>query len=165
MFEAVSFFRSSTSTRRIRMVSNTRIHVISTTGFHSRGPHALDYATPAKTSTTTATAITTGRRTRTEATPNPSSSEEKEEGSSTELNPTVAKTPKKAPSLAEADEELRRRLEEISGEGGASGVETEDGKPTNSRAICRETQKSGTALFTPRRLQLRTGIVFTLGKF
>jgi hypothetical protein len=67
------------------MVSNTRIHVISTTGFHSRGPHALDYATPAKTSTT-ATAITTGRRTRTEATPNPSSSEEKEEGSSTELN-------------------------------------------------------------------------------
>ncbi|RPB00689.1 hypothetical protein L873DRAFT_1599990, partial [Choiromyces venosus 120613-1] len=30
---------------------------------------------------------------------------------------------------AESDDGLRRKLEEISGDGGASGVETEDGKP------------------------------------
>jgi hypothetical protein len=49
----------------------------------------------------------------------------------------VAKTPKKASSLAEADEELRRRLEEISGEGGASGVETEDGRPISMKRAVR----------------------------
>lgn len=49
----------------------------------------------------------------------------------------MAKTPKKASSLAEADEELRRMLEEISGEGGASGVETEDGKPTSMKRAVR----------------------------
>jgi hypothetical protein len=32
-------------------------------------------------------------------------------------------------SMAQADEDLRRRLEEMSGEGGAAGIEYEDGKP------------------------------------
>lgn len=143
---------------------NTYTRIIST-GFHSRGPHAhaLDYPTLMKISTTTTTTAITGKR-RTEAAPNPSP--EKEEGSSIELNvrrsiapvstfctlthtsciaqpakpakaTTVAKTPKNASSLAEADEELRRRLEEISGEGGASGVETEDGKPTSMKRAVR----------------------------
>ncbi|KAL4867133.1 hypothetical protein BDV12DRAFT_123655 [Aspergillus spectabilis] len=32
-------------------------------------------------------------------------------------------------SMAQEDEELRRRLEDMSGEGGAAGIEYEDGKP------------------------------------
>jgi hypothetical protein len=32
--------------------------------------------------------------------------------------------------MKEQDEELMRRLEEMSGEGGASGLEYEDGKPS-----------------------------------
>lgn len=38
--------------------------------------------------------------------------------------------PKVTRSVAQADEELRERLEQMSGEGGASGIEYEDGKPT-----------------------------------
>ncbi|GFF42201.1 hypothetical protein IFM46972_06789 [Aspergillus udagawae] len=38
--------------------------------------------------------------------------------------------PKVTKSVAQADEELRERLEQMSGEGGASGIEYEDGKPT-----------------------------------
>ncbi|KAL5337722.1 hypothetical protein BJX70DRAFT_368583 [Aspergillus crustosus] len=34
-----------------------------------------------------------------------------------------------AKSMAQEDDELRKRLEEMSGEGGASGIEYEDGKP------------------------------------
>ncbi|RHZ60256.1 hypothetical protein CDV55_104522 [Aspergillus turcosus] len=37
---------------------------------------------------------------------------------------------KVAKSVAQSDEELRERLEQMSGEGGASGIEYEDGKPT-----------------------------------
>lgn len=40
-------------------------------------------------------------------------------------------------TLAETDDELRRKLEEISGDGGASGVETEDGKPTTMKRAVR----------------------------
>lgn len=36
----------------------------------------------------------------------------------------------KAKSVSQADAELRERLEEMSGEGGAAGIEYEDGKPT-----------------------------------
>ncbi|KAL4780640.1 hypothetical protein BJX76DRAFT_38725 [Aspergillus varians] len=43
---------------------------------------------------------------------------------------------KAANSVAQEDEELRRRLEEMSGEGGASGIEYEDGKPqTMKRSV------------------------------
>ncbi|RHZ47165.1 uncharacterized protein CDV56_100940 [Aspergillus thermomutatus] len=38
--------------------------------------------------------------------------------------------PKVTESVAQADEELRQRLEQMSGEGGAAGIEYEDGKPT-----------------------------------
>lgn len=34
-----------------------------------------------------------------------------------------------AKSVSQADRELRERLEQMSGEGGAAGVEYEDGKP------------------------------------
>ncbi|KAI9369713.1 hypothetical protein BJX61DRAFT_545347 [Aspergillus egyptiacus] len=38
--------------------------------------------------------------------------------------------------MAEADDELRKRLEEMSGEGGAAGIEYEDGKPeTMKRSV------------------------------
>jgi hypothetical protein len=37
--------------------------------------------------------------------------------------------PQKMQSMAQADEDIRRRLEEMSGEGGAAGIEYEDGKP------------------------------------
>ncbi|OJJ51148.1 hypothetical protein ASPZODRAFT_138260 [Penicilliopsis zonata CBS 506.65] len=36
----------------------------------------------------------------------------------------------KTKTVAEADAELRERLEQMSGGGGASGIEYEDGKPT-----------------------------------
>ncbi|PYI06745.1 hypothetical protein BO78DRAFT_314936, partial [Aspergillus sclerotiicarbonarius CBS 121057] len=35
----------------------------------------------------------------------------------------------KAKSVAQADQELRERLEQMSGGGGAAGIEYEDGKP------------------------------------
>lgn len=37
--------------------------------------------------------------------------------------------PSKGKTVCQADAELRERLEQMSGEGGASGVEYEDGKP------------------------------------
>ncbi|KAJ5295510.1 hypothetical protein PENANT_c001G04118 [Penicillium antarcticum] len=37
--------------------------------------------------------------------------------------------PRKSKTVSEADAELRERLERMSGEGGASGIEYEDGKP------------------------------------
>lgn len=37
--------------------------------------------------------------------------------------------PSKGKTVSQADAELRERLEQMSGEGGASGVEYEDGKP------------------------------------
>ncbi|KAL4753299.1 hypothetical protein BDW72DRAFT_37012 [Aspergillus terricola var. indicus] len=41
-----------------------------------------------------------------------------------------------AKTVAQADEELRQRLEEMSGEGGAAGLEYEDGKPqTMKRSV------------------------------
>ena len=43
---------------------------------------------------------------------------------------TGATEPKpKRKTMAELDEELRLKLEEMSGDGGASGLELEDGKP------------------------------------
>ncbi|RAL14973.1 uncharacterized protein BO97DRAFT_403992 [Aspergillus homomorphus CBS 101889] len=39
-------------------------------------------------------------------------------------------TPSKTKSVSQADQELRERLEQMSGDGGASGIEYEDGKPT-----------------------------------
>ncbi|KAJ5770430.1 uncharacterized protein N7511_002481 [Penicillium nucicola] len=38
--------------------------------------------------------------------------------------------PRKTKLISEADAELRERLEQMSGEGGASGIEYEDGKPS-----------------------------------
>jgi hypothetical protein len=38
---------------------------------------------------------------------------------------------------AESDDELRRKLEEISGEGGISGIEMEDGKPASMKRAVR----------------------------
>ncbi|KAJ5488778.1 hypothetical protein N7539_003668 [Penicillium diatomitis] len=41
-----------------------------------------------------------------------------------------AGTSKKTQSVADADAQLRERLEKMSGEGGAAGIEYEDGKPS-----------------------------------
>lgn len=38
-------------------------------------------------------------------------------------------SPDKVKSVSQADKELRERLEQMSGEGGAAGIEYEDGKP------------------------------------
>ncbi|KAL3478586.1 hypothetical protein BJX99DRAFT_101606 [Aspergillus californicus] len=53
-------------------------------------------------------------------------------------NPEKPSTPerKKTKSMAQSDEDIRRRLEEMSGEGGAAGLEYEDGKPqTMKRSV------------------------------
>ncbi|PYH86039.1 hypothetical protein BO82DRAFT_350824 [Aspergillus uvarum CBS 121591] len=61
----------------------------------------------------------------------------KEEASSNtqtskETTPAADKpsTETKSKSVSQADQELRERLEQMSGGGGASGIEYEDGKPT-----------------------------------
>ncbi|KAI4125551.1 MAG: hypothetical protein LQ347_005343 [Umbilicaria vellea] len=41
--------------------------------------------------------------------------------------------PKKKKTMAELDEELRLKLEGMSGEGGAAGLEYEDGKPVSMK--------------------------------
>ncbi|KAE8370033.1 hypothetical protein BDV27DRAFT_152450 [Aspergillus caelatus] len=38
--------------------------------------------------------------------------------------------PEKAKTVSQADEELRQKLEQMSGGGGAAGIEYEDGKPS-----------------------------------
>ncbi|KAJ5629384.1 hypothetical protein N7528_003041 [Penicillium herquei] len=45
---------------------------------------------------------------------------------------------KKPKSILQADAELRERLEQISGDGGAAGIEYEDGKPTAMKRSVRE---------------------------
>ncbi|KAL4801117.1 hypothetical protein BDV19DRAFT_8123 [Aspergillus venezuelensis] len=50
--------------------------------------------------------------------------------------PEKEKARKAVKTVAQEDEELRRRLEERSGEGGAAGLEYEDGKPqTMKRSV------------------------------
>ncbi|KAL4968434.1 uncharacterized protein BDV14DRAFT_197213 [Aspergillus stella-maris] len=50
--------------------------------------------------------------------------------------PEQEKARKTVKTVAQEDEELRRRLEERSGEGGAAGLEYEDGKPqTMKRSV------------------------------
>ncbi|KAJ5587119.1 uncharacterized protein N7459_002884 [Penicillium hispanicum] len=43
--------------------------------------------------------------------------------------PEKSSTPNKAKTVSQTDAELRERLEKMSGEGGAAGIEYEDGKP------------------------------------
>ncbi|KAJ5893720.1 hypothetical protein N7495_005411 [Penicillium taxi] len=47
-------------------------------------------------------------------------------------------SPKKTKTVAEADAELRERLEQISGNGGAAGIQYEDGKPNTMKRGVRE---------------------------
>ena len=44
---------------------------------------------------------------------------------------------KKANSVGQSDEELREKLERMSGEGGASGIEYEDGQPNTMKRSVR----------------------------
>ncbi|KAF5861991.1 hypothetical protein ETB97_012226 [Aspergillus alliaceus] len=43
----------------------------------------------------------------------------------------------KAKTVSQADEELRQKLEQMSGEGGAAGIEYEDGKPSTMKRSVR----------------------------
>lgn len=58
-----------------------------------------------------------------------------EEGKQAPKNPSSGQEnkrhmlPPKAKTVSQADAELRERLEQLSGGGGASGIEYEDGKP------------------------------------
>ncbi|KAL4925464.1 uncharacterized protein BDV17DRAFT_185647 [Aspergillus undulatus] len=62
-----------------------------------------------------------------------SSNEQKQPASS---EPKHHKPRETVKTVAQEDEELRRRLEEMSGEGGAAGIEYEDGKPqTMKRSV------------------------------
>ncbi|PLB51083.1 hypothetical protein P170DRAFT_436157 [Aspergillus steynii IBT 23096] len=45
--------------------------------------------------------------------------------------------PEKAKSISQADDELRERLEQMSGGGGASGIEYEDGQPNTMKRSVR----------------------------
>ena len=70
---------------------------------------------------------------------------------STTSNPSNKQSPDSAPdsnsnnaqpqsarkSVAQADEELREKLEQMSGEGGASGIEYEDGRPNTMKRSVR----------------------------
>ncbi|GAB1214771.1 hypothetical protein ATERTT37_003940 [Aspergillus terreus] len=44
---------------------------------------------------------------------------------------------KQSKTVAQADEELREKLEQMSGGGGASGIEYEDGKPSTMKRSVR----------------------------
>ncbi|OJJ97074.1 hypothetical protein ASPACDRAFT_1858539 [Aspergillus aculeatus ATCC 16872] len=57
----------------------------------------------------------------------PSNTQSSKENTPTAKKPT---TDPKSKSVSQADQELRERLEQMSGGGGASGIEYEDGKPT-----------------------------------
>ncbi|KAK4159305.1 hypothetical protein QBC43DRAFT_327417 [Cladorrhinum sp. PSN259] len=57
-------------------------------------------------------------------------------GSSTATNTNLKRQQKK--TLKEMDEELRQKMEGISGDGGASGVEYEDGKPADMKRSVRD---------------------------
>ncbi|KAL2862265.1 uncharacterized protein BJX67DRAFT_366720 [Aspergillus lucknowensis] len=46
--------------------------------------------------------------------------------------------PQRTKTTAQADEDVRRRLEEISGEGGAAGIEYEDGIPQTMKRSVRK---------------------------
>ncbi|PLN82085.1 hypothetical protein BDW42DRAFT_167608 [Aspergillus taichungensis] len=48
-----------------------------------------------------------------------------------------AKSESKSKSVTQADQELRERLEQMSGEGGAAGIEYEDGKPASMKRSVR----------------------------
>lgn len=48
---------------------------------------------------------------------------------SSESHPTKQSNPNKAKTVSQSDAELRERLEQMSGDGGAAGIEYEDGKP------------------------------------
>lgn len=69
------------------------------------------------------------------ATRNATTSEPKADTSSTsdpaedKRHAEIAKQPSKKPSTADLDEELRKRMDRLSGDGGEAGVEYEDGKP------------------------------------
>ncbi|KAF7592915.1 hypothetical protein BBP40_012236 [Aspergillus hancockii] len=45
--------------------------------------------------------------------------------------------PEKSKTVSQADKELREKLEQMSGDGGASGVEYEDGKPSTMKRSVR----------------------------
>ncbi|KAK3682060.1 hypothetical protein B0T22DRAFT_484149 [Podospora appendiculata] len=47
----------------------------------------------------------------------------------TEIGATTQNKPAKRKTQAQLDEELRLKMEDMAGDGGASGVEYEDGKP------------------------------------
>ncbi|KAL4946341.1 hypothetical protein BDV06DRAFT_136581 [Aspergillus oleicola] len=65
-----------------------------------------------------------------------SQSPEQANDSKQQSTPEPQKPRKAAKTVAQEDEELRRRLEERSGEGGAAGLEYEDGKPqTMKRSV------------------------------
>ena len=52
-------------------------------------------------------------------------------------DPNNSQQPAKRKSVAQADEELREKLEQMSGEGGAAGIEYEDGKPNTMKRSVR----------------------------
>ena len=52
------------------------------------------------------------------------------------VNSKIEQTPKK--TMAEQDEELRRKLEGISGDGGEAGLELENGQPVAMKRSVRE---------------------------
>ncbi|CEJ58322.1 Putative Remark: A. niger EST an_3119 has the database entry number EMBLEST:BE758865 (Precursor) [Penicillium brasilianum] len=56
-----------------------------------------------------------------------STSTNSETPSTTDKQPSI---PNKTKTTAQADAELRERLERMSGDGGAAGIEYEDGKPS-----------------------------------
>ncbi|PKY05477.1 hypothetical protein P168DRAFT_124790 [Aspergillus campestris IBT 28561] len=51
--------------------------------------------------------------------------------------PANSNSKSKSKSVTQADQELRERLEQMSGEGGAAGIEYEDGKPASMKRSVR----------------------------
>ncbi|GKZ45233.1 hypothetical protein AbraIFM66951_007835 [Aspergillus brasiliensis] len=65
----------------------------------------------------------------TEAKAQDSSHQTQSTGASTDQSAQQKLKQDKTKSVAQADQELRERLEQMSGDGGAAGIEYEDGKP------------------------------------
>lgn len=64
----------------------------------------------------------------------PLKQEERNQSSPESNKPSNSEKPK---SISQADDELRERLEQMSGGGGASGIEYEDGQPNTMKRSVR----------------------------
>ncbi|KAK3331862.1 hypothetical protein B0T19DRAFT_456290 [Cercophora scortea] len=81
--------------------------------------------------------VTTGSARPAKADPSASKDEDKTEGNRSAMDTTNQNNLKRK-TQAQLDEELKLKMEEMAGDGGASGVEYEDGKPVAMKRAVKE---------------------------